>query len=1275
MKQKLTLTTLLVLLSAFYLQAQTSKVNVTIDGPGVVDEYYLLGADGSKQLKLKAVPSKFLGDVTFDGWSGDATGTATELTVAADKAQNIHAKFTYHRPVKKYPLLNLKQSWADMGKPMYYEMPSIWETQDQTLWRGTNYLPVDYNRDGYIDYVQFPKLGGMGTDNHRENVRFWLGKPDGSFEEDPKNDNRMEGTVYSIEVKYADFNDDGYPDFCSFSTGYDRTGSTGDYPIILMSDENCEYHDLRFPAYREPVNTIYGCFHGGTTGDFDNDGDIDALFWNQNDGSGKTSLYLENDGKGNFTEKKGSDILDMTLLISTMPDNVPPLFLDAEVTDLNNDGYNDLIFCGHDHDLSGASGYYCPPIVFWGNANGKFGGANYSLLPKPRLGYGITTALAFYDFNGDSLKEIIVEKSGDGIFGGSRFYKEGYIQVCEWDNGEYVDKTDKYIPVEHQAFNKGKSECRTAIEIIDGTEYFTAYDIDKIYTPGIEPGKRQVYAIRNGILESLEKEIKTQIPSFNEGLPIYVDGPWLTDLVNCGDGVNPIDTMAAHHWVDISDWDATTGNMWRINMAHRKDTHFGRTCIRWNRDGQDPNKELEGQMVSFGFVSEVDIKKLADAGYYLECYIKNTDPELTLRLGFEWHSPDFQPDSFRGRYAELSKKYVEGGVFTGEWQRVQIPLSAFVGNGDMSSFLDFVIRADKGDLQNEFYLDDIRIRKLPDSGVNDYDRAFMMGYLDNSYMLKERTKQVGSQEFKAMLKPLIQQFAPDSMTYFNNYITDYDVPLTRGMAVCMAYYVARSIGAETNSPVGEQPTDIWDANFAHFDQLLPHYQDPGEEDAPEDMFWRSTVFGGSMTAFYWNFCHVSDHSGINVIALDKKANEFHWDQAFTWEDAVCAITRLLDSIDPNIVQEALVPVTITGKSYTIKYGDELPKFEFTSEGATIEGTPTISCEATSASPVGTYPIVITKGSVTHYNTTFVNGTLTIEKAPLKITAKSYTIKQGEDLPTFEATYEGFKNNETSAVLTKQPTITTTATSASAPGEYEITVSGAEAQNYEFSYVAGKLTIEAVEIVPINETEEKTFSQQVDETTDLQNTVIDNTYFNMDAANGDGYDATEQALVLNSTTSSTQMSAVQGAQVGDAAVRENFSGIIFEIPAGQGVVTVDAKTIGTHVLNVQIGNSTPTQVKKTERGTVEVEYNVSAPTYVYLYASTESGASARLYRGPSAGANSVLLYGYKVQVGGTGIGELKNGKMEELKYYDLNGRKVKTPRKGVYIINGKKVIVK
>lgn len=522
------------------IQAQTSKVNVTIDGPGVVDEYLTTSADGKKQVKLKAIPSKFLGNVTFDGWSGDATGNSEELTVDADKAQNIQATFTYHRPVKQYPLLNLKQSWADMGKPMYYEMPTIWETQDLSLWRGTNYLPVDYNRDGYIDYVQFPKKGGMGTDNHRENVRFWLGKPDGSFEEDPKNDNRMQGTVYSVIMKYADFNDDGYPDFCSFSTGYDRKGSTGDYPVILMSDENCVYHDLRYPKYNKPYNTVHGYFHGGTTGDFDNDGDIDVLFWNQNDGWGTTTLYLENDGKGNFTEKKGSDLIDFHSFFSTLPDRLPTFYMDCEVIDLNNDGYNDLVMCGNDFDMSDKTverGYVCPPIVLWGNNTGKFG-SDYSILPKPRIGYGITSSLVFYDFNGDGIKEIIVNKSGDGIFGNSRFYVSGYLQVCEWENGEYVDKTEKYIPVEHQAFNKGVSEGRTSIENIDGTDYFVSFEIDGIFKAGVGEGGYIPYAIRNGVLESLEKELKTKMPSYDEGFPLYVDGPMLSDMRNYNDGVN-----------------------------------------------------------------------------------------------------------------------------------------------------------------------------------------------------------------------------------------------------------------------------------------------------------------------------------------------------------------------------------------------------------------------------------------------------------------------------------------------------------------------------------------------------------------------------------------------------------------------------------------------------------------------------------------------------------------------------------------------------------------
>ncbi len=151
-------------------------------------------------------------------------------------------------------------------------------------------------------------------------------------------------------------------------------------------------------------------------------------------------------------------------------------------------------------------------------------------------------------------------------------------------------------------------------------------------------------------------------------------------------------------------------------------------------------------------------------------------------------------------------------------------------------------------------------------------------------------------------------------------------------------------------------------------------------------------------------------------------------------------------------------VVVTAKSYTRKYGEANPEFEYTSAGADLEGTPSVSCEATAASPVGTYPIVVSKGGVTNFNDSYVNGTLTITKAPLSITAQSYVIKQGEALPTFEVTYEGFKNNENANVLTKQPIITCAASSSSELGTYEIVVSGAEAGNYDISYVAGTLSV-------------------------------------------------------------------------------------------------------------------------------------------------------------------------------------------------------------------------
>ena len=132
---------------------------------------------------------------------------------------------------------------------------------------------------------------------------------------------------------------------------------------------------------------------------------------------------------------------------------------------------------------------------------------------------------------------------------------------------------------------------------------------------------------------------------------------------------------------------------------------------------------------------------------------------------------------------------------------------------------------------------------------------------------------------------------------------------------------------------------------------------------------------------------------------------------------------------------------VTARSYTITYGDPLPQFAYETSGAALNGTPAISCAATANSDAGTYDIVVSKGSVSNYNVSYVNGTLTIEKAVLTASVGEYTKKPGEDNPKFIISYSGFKKNQTKSVLTSEPTARCEATKDSPSGTYPITLSG------------------------------------------------------------------------------------------------------------------------------------------------------------------------------------------------------------------------------------------
>jgi hypothetical protein len=185
--------------------------------------------------------------------------------------------------------------------------------------------------------------------------------------------------------------------------------------------------------------------------------------------------------------------------------------------------------------------------------------------------------------------------------------------------------------------------------------------------------------------------------------------------------------------------------------------------------------------------------------------------------------------------------------------------------------------------------------------------------------------------------------------------------------------------------------------------------------------------------------------------------------------------------------------------------------------------------------------------------------------------------------------------------------------------------------------------------------------------DIDDRVIDNVYYNLKGNNG--YDSTEGCIIINTTT---DIETVDG-EPGSETVKDYFTGLIFLVD-GNGVIELDCQTLGVDVLNVKVGSQEPTTISKNERGIIEVAYDVTEPTYVYVYAtSARVGAPLRV----SASENCVKLWSLTVKPGATlGISHTTaTSPIGEEMYYTLDGRKVVNPTKGVYIYKGKKLVIK
>jgi len=171
---------------------------------------------------------------------------------------------------------------------------------------------------------------------------------------------------------------------------------------------------------------------------------------------------------------------------------------------------------------------------------------------------------------------------------------------------------------------------------------------------------------------------------------------------------------------------------------------------------------------------------------------------------------------------------------------------------------------------------------------------------------------------------------------------------------------------------------------------------------------------------------------------------------------------------PDTTTHGTTPQTITFANLVKTYGDP----DFDGGAVASSGLPvTYSSSDTSVVVIDSSRIHITgagtalitasqPGNSTYAAATPVTDTLIVSKAPLTITANSFTIPYKAPLPPLTVTYSGFVYGQDFSVLLVQPTVTSMApTPTPEPGTYSIEAAGAVARNYLITYVPGALVVE------------------------------------------------------------------------------------------------------------------------------------------------------------------------------------------------------------------------
>ena len=196
--------------------------------------------------------------------------------------------------------------------------------------------------------------------------------------------------------------------------------------------------------------------------------------------------------------------------------------------------------------------------------------------------------------------------------------------------------------------------------------------------------------------------------------------------------------------------------------------------------------------------------------------------------------------------------------------------------------------------------------------------------------------------------------------------------------------------------------------------------------------------------------------------------------------------------------------TYDGQAYSGGNGVSYSGFVNGETSSVLGGTVSYTGNSKDAVNAGSYSITASGLTSSNYAISYVNGTLTVNKAPLTVTANDFS-KEYDNVPYSGGngvTYSGFVNGESAGVLDGELTYGGSSRRAVNPGTYSIDPSGLTSDNYAITYVPGYLTINMTPLPPPDPRPDSNDKQEVVITT-------------LDIAGAAGLGCMEMHVVTNS----------------------------------------------------------------------------------------------------------------------------------------------------------------